>query len=210
VAIREDGKETRLKLLNAACEIFGRKGYRTTRVADICRQAGANVASVNYHFGDKASLYREAWQHALDYFQRHVVLDVDAESPQDELRRYIQAIMSQFSATGEMSYFGRLYLMELVNPTGLIQDAWHEMIEPRRRRLHALIRRIAGPATRDITILFCEQSIINQCRALLTIKPDDLQHMLGRPLSPDLIRRFADHIAAFSLAGIQAVGCETI
>ncbi|RLC17665.1 MAG: DUF1956 domain-containing protein, partial [Deltaproteobacteria bacterium] len=54
MAKREDGKETRRRLLNAACEIFAQKGYHNAKVADICKRAGANVASVNYYFRDKA------------------------------------------------------------------------------------------------------------------------------------------------------------
>ncbi|MDH4012180.1 MAG: TetR family transcriptional regulator, partial [Desulfobacterales bacterium] len=55
MAQREDGKETRNRLLNAACEVFAEKGYRNAKVAEICHRAGANVAAVNYYFGDKAS-----------------------------------------------------------------------------------------------------------------------------------------------------------
>jgi hypothetical protein len=40
----------------------------------------------------------------------------------------------------------------------------------------------------------------------VTIKNSDLEYMLGHPLSPELIGKLADHIADFSLAGIQAVG----
>jgi hypothetical protein len=48
-------------------------------------------------------------------------------------------------------------------------------------------------------------SIVNQCRMFITIKNSDLEYMLGRPLSQDLIEQLARHIADFSLAGIQAV-----
>jgi len=206
MAKREDGKETRSKVLNAACEVFARKGYRAATVAIICKRAGANVASVNYYFGDKASLYQEAWRYALESFHAQIAMDVRADSPQQALRDYILTLMRNFSSEDERGRFSRLYLRELVSPTGLIQEAWHEMIEPRRRALHQLIREIIGPETDELTVLFCEQSIINQCRALLTIKRDDLEYMLGQPLSPDLTHRFAEHIADFSLAGIEAVG----
>ena len=39
--------------------------------------------------------------------------------------------------------------MELVNPTGLIQFAWREKIESRRRKLHDIIRDTMGPETED-------------------------------------------------------------
>ncbi len=208
MAKREDGKETRSKVLRAACEVFARKGFRAATVADICRRAGANVASVNYYFGDKASLYREAWRYALESFQEQIVMETGAESPKEALRDYILTLMRTFSSQGEMGLFSRLYLRELVSPTGLIQDAWHDLIEPRRRVFHRMLRAVIGPEADQLTILFCEQSIINQCRGLLTIKREDLEYMLGHPLTPDLIHRFARHVADFSLAGIEAVGAK--
>jgi len=206
VTKREDGKETRWRLLNAACEVFAQKGYRDAKVADICKRAGANVAAVNYYFGDKASLYEEAWRYALQNFAEHAFSESATGSPQDRLREYIQTLMQHFTTTGELGQFSRLYLMELVNPTGLVQDAWRELIEPRRRKLHDIIRDIIGPKAEEISILFCELSIITQCRALVTIKNSDLEFMLGQPLCPELIKRLASHIANFSMAGIRVSG----
>lgn len=206
MAKREDGKETRLRLLNAACDVFAQKGYRDARVAAICRQAGANVASVNYYFGDKESLYKEAWQFALQNFNNSVFSESNADTSQDRLRTHIQRLIQNFSAGGALGRFGRLYLVEMVNPTGLIQDAWHDIIEPNRRKLQAIIRDILGTEAQDQDIRFCELSIVNQCRMFVTVKRSDLEYMLGEPLNPALIQRLANHIADFSLAGIQAIG----
>ncbi|MBW2643960.1 MAG: CerR family C-terminal domain-containing protein, partial [Deltaproteobacteria bacterium] len=73
-----------------------------------------------------------------------------------------------------------------------------------------IIRKIMGAKATDETVLFCEMSIINQCRVLLTIRRSDLEYLLGQSLSPDLIKRMADHITRFSLAGIKAVGKREI
>lgn len=206
MAKREDGKETRLRLLNAAGEVFAQKGYRDAKVADICRRAGANVAAVNYYFGDKKSLYREVWQHALENSEIAVFFESAAGSSQDRLRDYIQALVNNFTATGNVGRFSRLYLMEIVNPTGLIQGARHETIEPRRRKLHDILRDIIGPEAEDLTIRFCELSIVNQCRMFVTVKHSDVEYMLGQPMDPELLNQLTRHIADFSLAGIRAVG----
>jgi len=206
MAQRGDGKETRSRILDCACEIFAEKGYQSAKVADICRRAGANVAAVNYYFGDKASLYAEAWQYAFQQFEEPAFSEVANGLPQERLREYIQTLMKNFSAKGGLGHFSRLYLMELVNPTGLIQDAWRKLIEPRRRKLHDIIRELMGQKADDQSVLFCELSVVNQCRTLLTIKHNDLEYLLDQTLDPELIMRLADHITRFSLAGIRASG----
>ena len=203
---REDGKETRGRLLKAASDIFAAKGYRRAKVADICEKAGANIASVNYYFRNKENLYKETWQYALENFDEPTLADAASDTPQDRLRCYIQTLIQNFTAGGDLERFSRLYLMEMVNPTGLIQDAWHALIEPRRRKLHAIIREVMGPDADDLRLRFCEMSIVNQCRMVITIKNSDLTYLLGRPLTPDLVGQLAQHIADFSLAGILAVG----
>lgn len=206
MAQREDGKETRNRLLNAACEVFAEKGYRNAKVAEICHRAGANVAAVNYYFGDKASLYTEAWRHAFNKYAISETSGLVHTSPDDQLRAHIQTLMQNFMEKGQQGYFTRLYMMELANPTGLIQDTWLDLIEPRRQKLLGIICKIMGVETTNETVLFCEMSIINQCRALLTINRNDLEYLLDQSLTPDLIKRLADHIAHFSLAGIRAAG----
>jgi AcrR family transcriptional regulator len=186
--------------------VFAQKGYRDAKVADICKRAGANVAAVNYYFGGKKSLYQEVWQHALENAEVALFFESAAGSSQDRLRQYIHELIKNFTARGNVGRFSRLYLMEMVNPTGLIQGAWHETIEPRRRKLHDILRDIIGPGAEDLTIRFCELSIINQCRMFVTVKHSDVEYMLGQPIDPKLIDRLARHIADFSLAGIRAVG----
>src|SRR4051812_20479295 len=56
--------KTRQRLLEAAGEVFADFGFRKATVRDICSRAEANVAAVNYHFGDKHKLYSEVLKYA--------------------------------------------------------------------------------------------------------------------------------------------------
>lgn len=205
MAQREDGKEMHSRILNCACEIFAEKGYKNAKVADICQRAGANVAAVNYYFGDKATLYIKAWEQTFKKCSKLIMPDVTI-SPEEQLRSHIHSLMQNFIGQDDWGRFTRLYLMELANPTGLIKSIWHELIEPRRQILLGIIRKIIGSKATDEEVLFCEMSIINQCRSLMAISRDDLEYFFEQPLSQDLIRRLADHIIRFSLAGMKAVG----
>ena len=203
---REDGKETRLRLLKAAFSVFARKGYLDAKVADICKLAGANVASVNYYFGDKSNLYKEVWEYAASRFEASIHYESAATSPADQLRAHVQALIQNFTEKGDLGRFSRLYLTEIVHPTGLIQDTWHDIIEPKRRIVKDIIREITGPKADDLDIRLCELSIVNQCRVLVTMQRRDLEYLLGERLGKDLIEKLVDHIVHFSLAGIEAIG----
>src|SRR4051794_20466008 len=56
--------KTRQRLIDAAGEIFAEQGYRTATVRDICARAGANVAAVSYHSGEKEKLYAAVLRYA--------------------------------------------------------------------------------------------------------------------------------------------------
>jgi len=54
----DTGSKDRLR--RAALHCIAQRGYAATSSRDIAREAGANVASINYHFGSKEALVTEA------------------------------------------------------------------------------------------------------------------------------------------------------
>ncbi len=205
MAQRKDGKKTRDRLLDAACEIFSEKGFKDTRVAEICSRAGANVASVSYYFGDKTSLYFEAWQEAFKRDTLPDPLPQGRTAPEERFRKRIHTMVHRFCDAGKKGQFIRMYLMELNRPVALNHEKWRKLFEPRHLHLLQLIRDVAGPETTEEDVRFCELSIINLCRGLLILNPNDMEFMLRQPLNHALIDKMADHITRFSLAGIRAM-----
>src|ERR1700738_1302224 len=56
---------TREKLIEVAEHVFADRGYQAATIREICVRARANVAAVNYHFGDKLGLYTEVLQQSI-------------------------------------------------------------------------------------------------------------------------------------------------
>jgi len=208
MAQRKDGQKTRARLLQAACKVFACKGFHQATVADICRQAGANVAAVSYYFGDKAGLYVAAWQRAFQTFSDQFPLtppEGAATSAEAALRGQVRRLVLEFSRQDSNAEFARLYMLELARPSGLVDRTWHEMVNTHRQRLQELIRAVLGPQAPEEDVLFCEMSIINQCRAFVTTRRSDLEFMMGQRLTPEVVEKMADHITRFSLGGVGAV-----
>src|SRR6202162_2137136 len=85
-------RETRNRLLNVAARLFAARGCKKVTVREICRAARANVAAVNYHFGDKLGLYREVLQSAIDAMRATNDAARQAgvgQTADEQLRRYI-------------------------------------------------------------------------------------------------------------------------
>ena len=57
-ASRTDGEATRARILQAAGELFGSRGFAETTSKAVAAHAGVDLASINYHFGSRSGLYQ--------------------------------------------------------------------------------------------------------------------------------------------------------
>ncbi len=206
MAKRKDGIETKQKLLDVACDVFAEKGFREAKITEICRRAGANVAAVNYYFGDKESLYVAAWRQAMEQFLSSDTLPSKELPPEKRLQMAIHQIIRKILIdVPDRGYFRRIEMMELANPTGLVDDVWESMIAPRQKEMLGIIRDIIGPGASEDTVNLCEMSIINQCRGYILRQKNSLETIDSQPLTAARADQIAEHITRFSIAGIKAV-----
>ena len=54
--------DSRIKLLDAAEELFARKGYDATTTREIAAKSGDTLGTLNYHFGSKRNLLERILQ----------------------------------------------------------------------------------------------------------------------------------------------------
>ena len=107
--------ETRQRLIEAAGEVFAEAGYQAATVRDICARAGANVAAVNYHFGDKLGLYIEVLKSAAEENERPILDQaMNASTPEEALRLFLHGMIRLTNEVGRPSRYVRVMLHELV------------------------------------------------------------------------------------------------
>lgn len=205
--IRKDGQETRQKILEAACRVFGEKGYRDATHAEICRIAGVNTAAINYHFGSKDALYRAAWNHAAAQVDRVYPVDggVSSEAPVEErLRANVRSLLARRADSEKLGHFHNLRMMEIVNPTGLVDDAIAEWRQKARAYTRSLLQQLLGPGASEDDVELCEMSVVSQCLMAQRGHHKGKRKMLWRFGERD-VNRLTDHIVRFCLAGIGAI-----
>jgi TetR/AcrR family transcriptional regulator, regulator of cefoperazone and chloramphenicol sensitivity len=199
--------ETRERLLEAAMALFAQKGFKRVTVREICRAARANVAAVNYHFGDKLGLYREVMKGAIAAMRETNEAAREAgkgQPPEEELRRYIAVFLQRVLQPGSGAIH-QLITREMNDPTPALDDLAEEGVRPRVEYLSGVISRMIGGDPKDERVLRCVASVQAQA---VSYFPNPIAQRLGFVLEPNpaQIGKVADHIATFSIAGVRAVG----
>lgn len=100
---------SRSQLLDAAEEVFGRKGFHETTLKEVAELAEFSVGSVYSFFESKDDLFRQIFVRAGEAFMPaiHAILDDDAGDPVQQLHALVDFEIGFFRAHPR---FGRLYL----------------------------------------------------------------------------------------------------
>ena len=199
-------QETRERLLEAAKRLFAERGFKHVTVREICRAAQANVASVNYHFGDKLGLYREIVQSAIERMRATNEAARDAGAgrpPVEQLRRYITTVNRRLLAAQD-GMLQRVIAREMYDPTPALDELVEQGLRPRLDHLSALVACVLECDVEDPRVLRCAASIQAQTMAYL---PNAIADRIGphTRLTAGRVDEIAAHIAEFSLAGLDAI-----
>jgi len=201
-------RETRLRLLEAAGEVFAEQGFRGATIRDICSRAEANIAAVNYHFGDKEKLYQAVLRHWLGEALRRFPPDgnLPPSAPAKErLRAFVRSWLFRMLGEGTPAWHGRLMAREMSEPTAAFDSVLVETVRPMSQRLGGIMRELLGPDASDRAVRDCAMSVSGQCcfyrhaHEMVRRLYPEVKH------SPEQIEHLADHITRFSLAGIAAL-----
>ena len=199
---------TKERVLKAACEVFAEKGFRDATVAEICEVADANIASVNYHFGDKEKLYDKVWRHAFEITKGTYPLDgslAKEPSAEDYLYSYANAILHRIFCEDEAGLFPKLLSREMASPTLALDRIAQEALFPQNQFMGDIIKQAMGAELDEQQMQFCMHSIIGQCAFFNFSRPLRDQVIGKTSMTEEEIRRIARHIAQFSIGGLKEI-----
>lgn len=197
---------TREQLIEAAAEVFARAGFRAATVREICLKAGANIAAVNYHFGDKETLYSEVLSHALQRARQKYPPDLGLgpkATPEERLQAFVHSFLLRIFDHGPHAHHAKLMAREMVEPTTALDRLVREEIGPMAGTLMTIVRSLLGRGASDAQVRRCGMSVVSQvlfyhhCRPVVTRLFPDMK------FKPKEIGELALHITRFSLAALK-------
>jgi AcrR family transcriptional regulator len=197
---------TRRALLFAAADVFAKCGFRNATIRDICRRAGANVAAINYHFGDKAGLYLEVLaEQSRVVRERFAARPADAESlsPERQLAAFVRTFLQRVLSPDVHARHGRIMIREMVDPTDALDHLVKEAIRPDAERLMAIMRAMLGPDLPAPTIRLCGMSVVGQILFYCHCQPVIRRLFPDLPADASRLDELAEHITRFSLAALK-------
>jgi len=197
-------------LIEAAGRVFAERGYRAATIREICRRAGANVAAVNYTFGDKIGLYTEVLRHSVQAAQAAAMsAALDASlTPEDTIRSVIRARLKSLCKESRPDWHFRLVMHEFSHPTPAMGRVVDEGMRPIYDRMRKAVGELIGLPPEHETTRLSLNSIIGQILFYAFSRPVLSRLQPELKLTADQLDRIADHIAEFSLAYLKNVGAR--
>ena len=199
-------RDTRQRLIEAAGHLFAEHGFKKVTVREICAAAHANVAAVNYHFGDKLGLYTEVVEAAISAQEgttreaREAGRGLPAE---ERLRQFIRVFVGR-AVKHPRSWVRGIIFREIADPTPALDAIVERGVRPRLEYLGTIISELLDCPVTDPRVLPCAGSVQSQLVMTLT-NPIASKLQPGVVPGPAEIERMIEHITRFSLGGIAAL-----
>lgn len=195
---------TQRRLLEAAGEVFAERGFHAATIKEITDRAGAALASVNYHFRDKAELYAAVLRRIEAKGTRLIPPDGALRgTARTKLRQFIAHLVKELQGRGQPVWERVLLARELAQPTPALDPLVESVARPIHEGLSALVAKITGLPPRDERVALSTCSIVAQC--LFHVDHRSMVHRLHPQLAAQAdAEKIAAHIAEFSLAALGA------
>ncbi len=177
---REDGESTRRQILETAVRLFAEHGYADTTSKMICREAGVNIAAVNYYFGSRDDLYRavldEVHEHIVNERQMELITSAEL-SVEEKLERVLDAYIA--AAYDGQGWYARIWAHELISPSPQGGVAFLAGTLSKEKSIGSLLSEMTGIPRGDPALQCCIITVMAPYLLMLCVQRD-----MARVLTP--------------------------
>jgi AcrR family transcriptional regulator len=204
---------TRDRLLDEAEILFSSKGYNAVSIREITREAGCNLAAVNYHFGHKENLYvevfRSRWQpraFRVFAFMKEKLAAREIRSPAAAVEALAQAFLSGPLTEEERLRHFQLITRELCQPSRAFEVIVNDAIRPLFNELYGHFSQCLPENTGKEKLLLDILSIFGMV-LYFNFARETIKRMTGREYDEAFKAELVRQIVDFSLHGLN-IGTE--
>ncbi len=203
---------TRDRILNAAGPIFAQKGFKKATVREICQAAEVNLASVNYYFGDKSSLYRATLELARQLrSQEHPIPSFEyGTSPEEKLNQMIRSLVMRLLPQKSEPWPVRLMMREVFNPTEVADDLITSYFRPFFDSLLTVVDDVLGYRLNENERTQIGMSIIGQCLVYRTSQAMIQRMFTEAERESFTADQLTQRIHEFTLAALKGITPATL
>ena len=153
------------RILQAAGVIFSEKGFRKATVREICEAADANIASINYYFGDKKNLYVETLLLAREIGANQFPTPNFSSftTPEQRLQAIILLLLNRLVANQAEPWPVKILMAEILDPSPSARPLIDGYIDPFISVVFETVKELMGPAAPAELVQQTGFSIIAQC-----------------------------------------------
>jgi AcrR family transcriptional regulator len=146
-ATRANGEASRRRILDAAAEIAGERGYAGTSISDVSKRSGLPKSSIYWHFADKDDLFaaviEDSYQRWMDEF------DIRAGSRELTPRQLVIHLHDSLASVPAFLRFGHLVILERHDDELTARAKFLQIRETSLRTLASIFTRATGASPRD-------------------------------------------------------------
>jgi AcrR family transcriptional regulator len=205
-------KGTRQHLLETAGQIIAEKGFDRATGKEICDQARANAAAINYYFGGMEGLYQAILQEApLKFVSVEAVTAAiaDKDDAKAKLEAFLGLFVRALTAQEQSSWVLRVMAREMVAPSPALEALREKQMYPKVRILKSIVAELMGlPEDHPAVARGC-LSVMAPCGFLLICDRGPLKRLFPQMgFTPDDAPALIRHMVQFTLAGLSAVAAD--
>jgi len=197
---------TKVQILENAVPLFAEKGYRDATCAEISKQAKANIAAINYHFGSKENLYRLSLRRAFELadaaYPFHGGLEENAPA-KEKLRACMEALIRRNYDLGPAGHLNRMINHQVSRPTAPHNMVMQEITQLQGNYLFNTIQQITGPLPEPL-MQSAKMNTIALC-IFPSLAPAMQKFLFPASPSPKEIDEIINRQFHFVLAGLKTL-----
>jgi len=188
--------DKREAILRAAIKIFARKGYFTSKVADIAGEAGIADGTVYLYFKSKDEILHSIFDQAMERFiaeGRDELAKID--SPVERLRKIAELHLQRLGADRDLAV---VFQVELRGSTKYMQEfsaaGFHDYLEVIRKTIED--GQNSGVLRSDIKPVICAKILYGSLDEMVTNWILSKKAYPLQPMAAEVLKIFLDGMAA--------------